>query len=437
VVRRLTLFLIALGIAWVAIAAPTAAQDPDAPVVVIDVHDPMDQRLLDYVVGIMRETDAHVFILQVDAPGISSGDPTELFRTIREVPVPVVVWVGAEPATAFGGAGSLLNVADVGAAAPGVEIGYLDPTVIRDSAASPTRLDHGDDAEAVAEATELLNDAAITIVDPMPGYVDVVVPTIGQLIVGLDGVEVDKADEVFVLSTARVDSTDAGEVVVAGREVLFVKPGLWDRFLRLAARPETTFFFLIVGIAAATFEFYAAGVGVTAAVAAIAIFLAGYGLATLPVRWWSVGAVLVGLFMYTWDFQRNRLGWRSVAGTAFLVGGGLTFTDAAPQFAPSWWLVVVIVIGTALFYGIALTTIARSRFSTRTIGRDHLVGRVGVAETDFDPEGIVAIDDARWRGRSHRAAGINAGDAIRVTEVNGIVLDVEPAAEEANQGVRD
>jgi membrane-bound ClpP family serine protease len=95
------------------------------------------------------------------------------------------------------------------------------------------------------------------------------------------------------------------------------------------------------------------------------------------------------------------------------------------------------VIGTALFYGIALTTIARSRFSTRTIGRDHLVGRVGVAETDFDPEGIVAIDDARWRGRSHRAAGINAGDAIRVTEVNGIVLDVEPAAEEANQGVRE
>lgn len=437
VVRRFTLFLVVLGVAWAMVGASASAQDADAPVVIIDVHDPMDQRLLDYIVATLNSRDAHVFILQVDAPGISSGDPTELYRTVRELPVPVVVWVGAQPAKAHGGAASLLNVADLGTAAPDTQIGYLNPTVVRGSASAPLRLEHGADPDAVEETAEMLEDRVITVTEPVPGFVDLVAPSIGQLIVGLDGAEITKGGETYVLATAVVESTEDGDVVVAGREVAFVKPGLWDRFLRLAARPETTLFFLVAGVAAATFEFYAAGVGVTAAVAAIAIFLAGYGLATLPIRWWAVGAVLAGLFMYTWDFQRNRLGWRSILGTALLILGGLNLTTADPQFGPSWWLVVVIVIGAALFYGIALTTIARSRFSTRTIGREHLVGRVGVAETDFDPEGIILLDEAHWRGRSHRAAGIGAGDAIQVVEVKGVVLEVEPAAESATQGVRD
>ena len=49
------------------------------------------------------------------------------------------------------------------------------------------------------------------------------------------------------------------------------------------------------------------------------------------------------------------------------------------------------------FVMVALTTVARSRFSTRTIGRSHLIGKSGVARTGFDPTGIVEVD-----GASHR-----------------------------------
>ena len=84
------------------------------------------------------------------------------------------------------------------------------------------------------------------------------------------------------------------------------------------------------------------------------------------------------------------------------------------------------VIGIALFYGFALTTVVRSRFSTLTIGREYLVGKIGTAETDFDPEGVVVVDGARWRARSHRAAGLGPGDPIQVMEVSGILLEVGP-----------
>jgi membrane-bound ClpP family serine protease len=283
-------------------------------------------------------------------------------------------------------------------------------------------------ADAIA-ATLILTSNSLLVEDSIAGYVDEVVPTIGQLIVGLDGEVLTRGAATFEIETAEmVIREDGTEATSPSRLVQFLKPGLWDRFLRLASEPEATFFFLVAAIAAATFEFYAAGVGVSAAASMLAFLLAGYGLATLPISWPSVGAVGVGLLLYTWDFQRNRIGWRSVLGTILLLVGGLTITDARPQMAPVWWIVIIVVAGTALFYGVALTTIVRSRFSTATIGRDYLIGKGGRAETAFDPEGIVVVDEARWRGRAHREAGIGPGDAVEVTGVDGIVLDVEPAA---------
>ena len=65
-------------------------------------------------------------------------------------------------------------------------------------------------------------------------------------------------------------------------------------------------------------------------------------------------------------------------------------------------------------------------FATPTIGREHLVGRRGVAATAFDPEGVVDLDGARWRARTTRAADLAPGDEVEVLEVKGIVLEVGP-----------
>jgi membrane-bound ClpP family serine protease len=50
--------------------------------------------------------------------------------------------------------------------------------------------------------------------------------------------------------------------------------------------------------------------------------------------------------------------------------------------------------------------------------------------------GIVELDGARWRARSHRAAGIAAGDPIEVLEVSGVMLEVGPP-QPSEQDVRD
>ena len=436
VLRRTSLLLLILA-AVLAFGGAVAAQDDDLPVVVLDLRKPFDQRLMDFAAETLATTPAHLFVLQVDSSGIASGDAAPLLSAIETALAPVVVWVGARPAVAYGGVASLLNRADLGAAAPGTKVGYLSPAAMTNALAIAPRIDRfpgSTDEERTADAiaaTLILTSNSLLVEEPIEGFVDEVVPSIGQLIVGLDGEVITRGDTTFEIETAEMVVLENGtEVASPSRLVQFLKPGLWDRFLRLASEPEATFFFLVAAIAAATFEFYAAGVGVSAVASVLAFLLAGYGLAILPISWPSVGAVVIGLLLYTWDFQRNRLGWRSLLGTALLIVGGLTITDARPQMAPVWWIVLVVVFGAALFYGVALTTIVRSRFSTATIGREYLIGKRGSAETAFDPEGILVVDEARWRGRAHREAGVEAGDDVEVVGVDGIVLDVEPAAKD-------
>jgi membrane-bound serine protease (ClpP class) len=410
------LFVFAFVAVAVLAAAPLLAQPDESsgPVVVADVRGPLDQRTIDYLRDAVETPGAHLVILQIDAPGIASGDPEPLYQSIRETDTPTAVWVGPDGAEAYGGAGRLVLEVDVAGAAPGASIGLFDPLV---AGGEPT----GCNLEASVCAAF---DTAFEITEdgPNPGFIDEVVPTIGQFIAAFDGLEVRGT----VLETVMPLEGDVDDVIVPSVVVRFTKPGLFTRFLRLSIRPEATFFFLVVGLVLVAFEFYAAGAGVAAAVGVLSLFLAGYGLATLPINWAAVLAVVLGVLMYSWEFQRNSLGIRSLVGTALLVAGGLSITTGAPQFAPRWWAVLLIVVGAALFYVFGIATVVRSRFSTPTIGREHLVGKRGVAETDFDPEGVVTLDGARWRARSHRAAGLGPGDPVEVLEVKGIVLEVGP-----------
>lgn len=416
-------FLLLLAIA-LAVAAPALAHEGHVhgpgPITVVELEGPMDQRTIDFATHSVTTTTGQVLVLLIDSPGVASGDLGELVTALQEAPIPIGMWVGPQGAVAYGGSAQLLALADFAGAAPGVHVGYTDPTVARDGSTA---------AIATTPGLWALKGTRVEIaedVDP-PDFVDFVTPSIGQFLAALDGLEINGQ----VIET--VDQTtlaDGSVITVPSVDVGFVKPGLFTRFLRLSIRPDATFFFLVAGLALIAFEFYAAGVGVTAAVAVLALFLAAYGLGTLPVRWWAVAVAVGGVLLLTWDFQRSRFFWRSLAGVAAMMVGGLSITSASPQFGPRWWVVLVVAAGTALFYGFAMTTVVRARYSTPTIGREHLIGRSAVAETDLDPDGVVAVDGARWRASSHRAAGIARGDAVAIVAVREVTLEVEPLAAE-------
>jgi membrane-bound serine protease (ClpP class) len=406
-----------------------AASDVD-PVVVVEVGGPMDERLIDSVVEAIGAPNVHMFVLKIDSPGVSSGDLAPLFAAVGEASAPVVAWIGPNPAVAYGGSAYLANHADIRSAAPGAWVGYLDPSVHRGTA-SPPSISEGNDPEAFGATVEALTDNAVRVggeVTEVPGFVDRLDPALGQLIASLDGIVVERGDTTFTLSTADAQTIDGQEVLLQTRPVRFVGPGLLDRFLRLAATPGAAFLFLVFGMAFAVFEFYAAGTGLMASVAAVSFILSGYGLATLPMRWPSVAVAIVGMVVLVWGFVQNRIDWRAGLGSVMLLGAGLTYTTTRPQYPPSTVMVIAATLGAVVFVWYALTTVVRSRFATPTVGRDELIGTSCVAVSNLDPTGVVMVGGARWRATADRGIEISAGAAVHIVGVTGLVVEVDPFA---------
>lgn len=400
---------------------PAAAQEP-APgaVAVADVRGPLDQRGLDFLEDVVRNEDAQLIVLKIDNPGIASGDSAPLINAIRTSATPVVAWVGPSGAVAHGHVVDFLDWSSVVGVAPGARIGFAEPGwegIVDFGGDGPRALSQSFDDSEFVVPSDFQPTETIAVVQP----------TIGQFIAALDGVSVATNGGSVTLETAEEITLEDGTTAIASSvNVRFLKPTLLTRFLRLGVRPDAAFFFLLAGLAAAAFEFYAAGAGIAAGVAVLSLFLAGYGFATLPMNWWAVAASILGIGMYTWDFQRHELGIRSIAGTILMLWGGVAFVGGSPQIGTSFWSVLLTIVGIMMFYLFAMTTIVRSRFGTPTIGREHLIGATGTAESALSPDGVVVIDGAKWRARAHRAAGVSPGAEVEVVAVEGITLQVAP-----------
>jgi membrane-bound serine protease (ClpP class) len=416
--RRLTTSALILLSVFGFLVTTAIAQSPNAagPIVVADIQGPLDQRGLDFLTETVRTPGAQLVILQLNQPGVASGDPMQLYEAIMSSETPIAAWVGPIGSSTQGGAAQILRFAHVTSAAPDVTIGKLQPVVCCENSSVP------DGLRAIDPA---LDSTTIRVTEPIPNLIDTVDATIGEFMGRLDGETVETAKGGVTLETAELIEVDGSMVNVPTVAIQFVKPGLTSRFLRLATRPEATLFFLVIGLSSVAFEFYAAGVGVTAGVASLALFLAGYGLAVLPMNWVAVGAVLAGLALYTADFQRSSLGLFTVAGTVLLFFGGTNWVRS-DQFGPQWWAVLLTVLAALFFFAVALTTVGRSRFATVTIGREYLIGQVGEALSEFDPDGMIDLDGAKWRATATRAANIVPGEQLVVEAVTGVVLDVSP-----------
>ncbi|MCU1459415.1 MAG: rane-bound serine protease (ClpP class) [Actinomycetia bacterium] len=374
------------------------------------------------ILGAIRDANragSTLLILQVDSSGAVDVDSAKLVAAVRDSKVPVAVWVGPSGAHARGLAAALLAVAPVASASNGSSVGPL----------RPLRLDRPDDKSVVKgrvladgrrRALALKTYGATYA--KQAGVVDSVEPTIGEFIVSLNNKTVDG----HKLSTARVVGTGQGRRLEPNQQVNFGRLSLPDQALHTLIRPSVAYFLFVVGLALIVFEFFTVGVGLAGATGALAVVGAFTGLSHLPVQWWALGLLVVAILGFTIDVQAGGLGPWTFLGGAALVAGSLLLYGGSSRLDPAWWIIALVVVGTVVFMLGAMTAVIRARFSTPTIGREGMVGELGDAEVDVAPDGVVTIRGSRWQARTNRATPIRAGDRVRVVEVAGFVLEVEP-----------
>ncbi len=381
------------------------------------------------ILDLAEREGAELVVLQFDAPGGVSIDTEVVVARIAASPVPVAVSIapiGSAPRAA-GAAAAVLLAAHVRAVAPDATVGPLVPLDLRTlDAAAPDPVAFVTGTPRPETARDAQPDAAMrdVLARLVEGTVDadtLVAAGIARITTGIEPLLVE-------LDGQRV-TTVAGEIELRLRpdetQVRFHSLGLIRRMLHAASTAPFVYLLLVIGLGMLLFEVFQPGFGVAGLAGVITTVIGTLGAFILPVRWWAVALVVLGLVLYALDTALAGFGPLTALATAVFAAGSWWFY-AAPVLQLPGWLVGSTTLGAFVFFVFVMTTVLRAQAGPEGTDVSELVGRTGVVRSVLNPEGHVFIDGALWRARAVSPdadpAVVRVGTAVRVEDVDGPVI---------------
>src|SRR5207249_3788947 len=144
------------------------------------------------------------------------------------------------------------------------------------------------------------------------GYVDLVAPSVADLLRRIDGKSVTTSTGVKTLHLPSAETT-----------IRFSQPGPIRRLLHTFANPTLVYLLLVAGALLIVFELFQPGFGVAGVTGGLLLLAAGYGLTVLPARWYGLLLLCGGLALLTLDVALDAIAAPTIVGTAGLVLGSL------------------------------------------------------------------------------------------------------------------
>jgi membrane-bound serine protease (ClpP class) len=220
-------------------------------------------------------------------------------------------------------------------------------------------------------------------------------------------------------------------------------PGLQDQsqvpilqnLLAFLANPNVAYFLLIVGLLGLVAEIVTPGAVLPGVVGVISLILALAGLGQMPTNWAGVALIAASVVMFVLDLKVAGFGLSIGALIAFALGSALIFTpfwvpaEEAPGVRLNPWLILGTTLGVAAFFFLGLSAAVRAHRRPVAVGRETLVGRIGVVRKPLKPSGIAHLQGEEWSAVSSTGAEIAVGTTIRVVKVEGLSLRVEPVTD--------
>ncbi len=400
-------------------ATPVAAQEivTDNQVRIIEVSGLLDPVLHDFILRELtsaEEDGVLGVLLQYDSRGsvLSQPDFVELATRLRDSPVQVAIWVGPSGSAALGGSAELLGTADLVGVAVGSRIGDM----------GERRLPESTFGNPFGSATERLETVSISAPEAIELGISSVPPARACETIECQLEEVSVLRQFLTLFDGYQSPADTSDTA-ALTQPRFVQLPITGQLFHTVASPEVAYLMFVGGLALLVFELFTAGVGVAGSIGAFMTVFGSYGLSVLPARPIAIALLLLSMVAFAVDIQTNVPRLYSAVGMLLFVAGTFFLYDGVGL---SWLTAGVGIVGAGLYAYTGMPSMVRTRFSSPTIGRSWMIGELGEAITDVSPEGTVTIRDAPWRALTNRATPVKAGDQVRVTGINRMILEVEP-----------
>jgi len=394
---------------------------------VTGVIDPLVADAVEQAIARAERERAGLIVLELNTPGGLDTSMRKIITAMLGSTIPVAGWVGPEGARAASAGTFIMAATSYAAMAPNTTIGAAHPVgisgevleekVTNDAAAYIRELaaSHGRNADwyeqAVRESVSVGAQEAVRI-----NAVESVQDSEASLLAELDG--------------KRLRNGAGEEVLVRtqGAPVHTAALGPAAGLLHDLVDPNVAFLLFLLGVAGIVYEIVHPGIGVGGVAGALSLIVALLMFQALPVQLGGLALIALGIGLFVLDLKLAGHAFLSVFGViALVLGGLLLYQPGSTVRVHPLVLVVVIACVTVLFVVVARKVMAARR-SRPVTGTDALIGVAGTALTALRPTGRVRAAGVEWRARIRGGGSVPAGAEVVVVGLDGLTLEVEPAA---------
>lgn len=369
-------------------------------------------------------------IIELDTPGGLLESTKDIVQKLYSSAVPTVVYVAPSGATAASAGCFITLAADVAAMAPHTSIGAAHPVSIG-SGGTEEKTDDvmkhkmenyaSSFIEGIAEKrgrnvewakASVVNSESVTAEKALDlKVIDLIAKDVPDLLNQLDGREVNGT-----------------ELKTAGATVVAIPMLARERVFQLLWRPEVMLILMLAAIYGIIGELSSPGAILPGVVGAIALILALYLAAVLPVNLAGLALIALALALFIIDVFATSHGVLTFGGiVAFFLGALMLFNRADPAFHLSLAYIIPATLITAAFFIFVVGAGLRAQLLPVRSGQDTMLGKTTSALSRIDPaSGKVFIEGEYWNAVSD--VPVEPGQLVEIVGLSGLTLKVKPKA---------
>jgi membrane-bound serine protease (ClpP class) len=377
-----------------------------------------------------KSQGAQCLIIQLNTPGGLLDSTRVIVQKLLGASIPVVVYVAPTGATAASAGCFITLAANVAAMAPATTIGAAHPVALGG-------MPGGDQSKTDPVMTQKLENFSVSYMEAIASRRSRNVDWAKSAVRESASITAERAQELKVIEIIARDLHDLLNQLngrtVEGRllktvdaQIVEIKMSAAEQFFQMFWRPEVMFVLMLIAIYGLIGEMTTPGAILPGVIGAIALVLALYMAAILPVS--VAGLLLVGLAvaLFVIDVYAPTHGVLTGGGiVAFLAGSLMLFDRRDPLFRLSLSYIIPSVILTAGFFLLIVGKGLRAQRLPIKVGKEAMLGKIANALTPIDSTGgRVFFDGTSWTAES--ATPIGQGDRVQIVAIEGLTVKVIP-----------